>query len=153
MKKFDLLVLFVISALCLNSCKKGIDGLSDKSKIIVGKNWKMTAYTIDGVDSYTTLYPPCERDNLHLFTADGKFKVDEGATKCDANDPQVAETGNWEIRDNKLTFSDSASSLQLQATIIELSEKTLKYSVISPEIIVGGISTGTPTLILTFTAQ
>lgn len=38
---------------------------------------------------------PCESDNLLRFKADGTVEDDEGATKCNASDPQTSYGGKW----------------------------------------------------------
>lgn len=146
MKKINLLVLMLVSLCIVAGCKKKIENSTSNTELIVGKNWKLTAYTINGADNYTAVYPACERDNIQVYTADGKYKVDEGATKCDANDPQTNEIGNWSIKDNNtLTFSQDGSSLQIVSTITELNDKTLQFSLKNP--------VGTENLIFTYTAQ
>lgn len=145
MTKFNLLLSVILIFLCTASCKKTIDDTDNTTTSIVGKKWKLTAYTSDGVDIYNETYEPCEQDNIQIFAAGGKYILDEGAMKCDENDPQIGETGVWKMSGNKLTFGEADSALQITATVTTLTNTTLKLSLINP--------LGTETLIYTFIAQ
>jgi hypothetical protein len=113
---------------------------SDRKSLIAASQWKLTAHTITpGVDYeldghlITDLYGvsgACVHDDIHTFKADGKWSVDEGASKCDPEDPQV-EQGSWsmnaaqteitlqsELDDSPTVFKIvSASSSQLKVTL------------------------------------
>ena len=146
MKNISFLFLALICLVSISSCRKDSGEPDNQNeKMIVGKNWKLTAYTEDGDDVFFELYDACERDNIETFFADKTFKIDEGATKCDPSDPQTSASGNWSISGNKLTLSAPGLSLQFVTTIIALNSTTLKYSLINPF--------GGETLIFTYTAQ
>ncbi|HEY0176273.1 MAG TPA: lipocalin family protein [Pedobacter sp.] len=146
MKKNALFIVFMIAILCIASCKKKFGTIDDQQPgALLGKNWKLTAYTMDGIDSYDATYDDCEQDNIQTFLANGTYKVDEGPLKCNEDDPQLYDAGSWEIKNNTITFSEEGFALQLKATILTLSAKTLKYSLKNP--------LGTETLVYTYTAQ
>ncbi|MBO6517082.1 MAG: hypothetical protein JJ975_11080 [Bacteroidia bacterium] len=49
----------------------------------------------------------CDKDNIMILKSDSSVVLDEGPTKCDANDPQTQDGGKWHFMDNetKLKFS------------------------------------------------
>lgn len=83
-------IIAMAAIITLNSCKKKADG-------IVG-TWKVTSATFTppvtiGGTTYTDAYPllfsqTCQQDNLFIFKDGNIVLEDEGATKCDAADPQ-----------------------------------------------------------------
>jgi hypothetical protein len=102
-----------------------------KTALLVGKSWVLTGYTLAlgsaaATDQYSTV-AACKKDNSAKFTADGKYSEDEGATKCNASDPQIAESGTW-------LFSNSLTAITVRPTgqpfkvahLVELTAKTLK---------------------------
>jgi hypothetical protein len=38
---------------------------------------------------------PCEADNLHIFSRNGDYQVDEGPSKCNSNAPQLVFFSQW----------------------------------------------------------
>lgn len=115
-----------------------------RAELLTAKSWKMTGYTEDGENTFND-YPACERDNITTFSPNGRYKEDEGATKCDQNDPQTYEEGTWKIDGDKLIITPNGSSLALNMTIVALNSTTLKLSGSNP-------FTNDP-IIITFTAQ
>lgn len=101
---------FVGSSLFLTNCKKDDkDPETDtttttptpaatNTEKLTGKNFKMTAATIDpaivGVTDWYAQMEDCQKDNLYRFDTPNVYKEDEGATKCATNDPQTL-TGTW----------------------------------------------------------
>ncbi|GHN01092.1 hypothetical protein WSM22_25810 [Cytophagales bacterium WSM2-2] len=61
---------------------------------LISKTWKLTGFTVGGTDMYSSI-SDCLTDNLFIYSADGKYKVDEGPTKCNSTDPQIVETATW----------------------------------------------------------
>ncbi len=146
MKSF-LLPLCSLLALSLTftSCKK--DKKEDpapvaktKTELITGKNWKVTAATIDpAIDLFgtgtptTNLYAQledCNKDDLIRFDTPNAYKEDEGGTKCDATDPQTI-TGTWVFSaDETKVTTNTASGGSTTFNITELTETTLKGTVV-----------------------
>ncbi len=102
------------AALILGACgeDKGAGPVDDgKTALLTGAQWKMSAHTITpGVDlnhdgnlvtDLSSTDIPCKLDDITNFTADGKWSVSEGATKCVSTDPQV-ETGTWVLKGESL---------------------------------------------------
>jgi hypothetical protein len=115
---------FMLTA-CENDKSAGPTG--GKTGLLTGAKWKISAHTITpGVDEdgdgvlTTNLFSSegsCTQDDVTQYSANGKWSVDEGATKCDPSDPQV-ETGTWKL--------DAADSLTM---ISDLDDVTLKGKV------------------------
>lgn len=126
MNKFKLLP-FLALVVVLVSCSKD-DPKTSKTDLI-SKTWKTTSFTIGGQDVFS-LYDACEKDNLVIIAKDGKYKEDEGLTKCNPADPQIIDSGTWSFLENetklKIVYSDSSSETY---TITELTSTTLKLSI------------------------
>lgn len=122
-------MLLTICLFGITNCKKDSKN-PDKATVIVGKHWKLTAYTEDGVDKLHSTYEACELDNTHTYFSGGKLTMDEGAIKCSGS-PQTEEF-KWAIDGDKLTISQDGFALQLAATILDLSDNTLKFSYKNP---------------------
>lgn len=145
MKKLNILIALSIVALSLSGCKKILVTQDNKAKLLTGKNWKITAYTEDGIDKLNTTYGPCDLDNIQNFAQGGTYTVDEGATKCFDDDPQIYEKGKWELKDGNLIFSEDGVGLQLQFKVVEIGKSTMKLSMKNPF--------GEEELLYTYTAQ
>jgi len=134
-------LLFVI--LISWSCKKSDPTPVGPNSDLIAKTWKLTDLTINGVSSFSTI-PSCTADDLFIFSKDGKYKHDEGATKCDPTDPQIVETATWSLKQNLLTYvyPDGSSDAFV---VIQLTTTTLKfnYSVIIGNNIVAMVATYT----------
>ena len=121
------LVLFC--TITLFSCSKDDD--KSKTELITSGTWKITAFTSnpavdwdgDG-DTETDIYgsmEACEKDNITTFKSDGTAQDDEGATKCDSDDPQITSF-EW-------SFTNNESKIMIDGyeyTIVELNSTTLK---------------------------
>ena len=78
---------------------------------------------------FTTVVPACQRDNIWTFKSDGTYSVSEGATKCNAADPDIATTGTWQLTDadTKIIIDDVSEDPQT-FTITELTSSSLKIT-------------------------
>jgi hypothetical protein len=134
MKKIQIRTFFImlLSGLILagTSCSKDEDEKTNKD-LLVGKDWKMTALTINpAVNSMTDFYaflPACTKDDLTKFNSDGTVNFDEGASKCDSGDPQTTY-GTWSFNADQTVLSVTADGLTEAYTISELTETSLKFS-------------------------
>lgn len=143
MKKINLLVLIMSALAVFSGCKKDSTEV-DKASLITGKSWKLTAYTEGGKDELHSTYDDCELDDIATYFAGGKLVMNQGTIKCNNNDPQTEDL-KWSIDGDKLTISQEGYALKIEATIAELSAKTLKYSLKNPF--------GSETFVYTYTAQ
>jgi hypothetical protein len=47
----------------------------------------------------------CDKDDVYSFKTDGTFTKEEGATKCNSNDPTIIGSGTWTLSSDENTFS------------------------------------------------
>lgn len=138
MKKLLTLAVAAFS-LSLVSCKKDDD--PTKKEMLTGKNWKVTAWTIDpalpviGSNFYNQL-EACTKDDLTSFSADGKATFDEGATKCNVSDPQTT-TGTWALSTDEKTLSVTSDGETTSITIVSLSSSKFVGTFVQQE---GGVN-------------
>ncbi|MCF8367689.1 MAG: lipocalin family protein [Bacteroidales bacterium] len=157
--KIKLLGLLSFAVILLSSCSKSDDEpAGDTPKTTTEKltsgNWKVTAMTIDpGINFFGTIYTDfyaqmeaCEKDDLIKFNSNGTITDDEGATKCDANDPQATTEGTWVLSaDNSQLTIDYPDEDPITMTIITLNATTFKGSYTIMEDFGEGIQTYTLT--------
>jgi len=144
------------------ACSKKNDPapLTPEQLIVTPKGWVATAITVNPAvqipdrppfTDFFALLDRCEKDDITFFTLDLKYKVDEGASKCDPSDPQIFDQGTWSFNPAKTIITlTSTGGDPLAYTIAELSASTFKgtYQSVVPE-------TGTATVYtftVTFTA-
>jgi hypothetical protein len=91
---------------------------------------------------FTTVLEACERDNIWNFKSDGTYTVTEGATKCNAADPDTATSGTWQLTesDTKIIIDD-INEVPQTFTITELTSSSLKIT--GTTIVQGSSVTGT----------
>lgn len=129
MKKYVYTLLVVLSAgLFIISCKK--DGPHKSSiDLLTQRSWKIVAdeerigNTGNWTDNFSS-YSACEKDDETVFRLNSTYEINEGLTKCNANDPQVYQTGTW-------TFNSTDATINLDgvpATIDQLDDNTLILS-------------------------
>ena len=129
-------ICFILMGLFLQfSCKKD-DNNSSKTELLTSHCWVMTAATVDPSvvvngavisDVYAVL-PLCDRDNVACILENGNIYVDEGASKCDANDPQVNTSGKWWFNADEtviLAVLDGSSDT-IPSEILDLSKDRLQ---------------------------
>ncbi len=93
-KKVLFLAAMVVGAsMIFNSCKKE-EGTPLSNSSIVG-TWTGTDMKFEGQSLWSAL-EACQKDNKWIFKAGTTLVFDEGATKCDPDDPQTEE-GKYEI--------------------------------------------------------
>lgn len=134
MKKKPLLLVSAFAILAFSACKKD----KTKTELLTDGSWKMTAASIspaqdfngDGVpDDFFQTFPACEKDNVLTFKEGGTWVDDEGATKCDAADPQ-STTGTWAFKENESKIELITPNVDTAlATIITLDESTFKFNI------------------------
>jgi len=120
MKNILFLVAMVAGAsIIFNSCKKDEGDSGTNATNILG-TWTASDIIIDG-QSFWPLMEACSKDDKIIFQSGGSAVFDEGATKCDPNDPQT-ETTSWKFIDNdtKLVLDGDTG------TIILLNSNSLK---------------------------
>lgn len=131
-----MLFALALVGIAFTGCKKDKDETkADKTSMLAEKNWKMTAATIDpAIDWFgngtlvTNLYaqlPACAKDDLTTFRKNGTVAFDEGATKCEPNDPQT-RSGLWNFNTDQTIVSVTEDGETDSWEIIELTKDKLK---------------------------
>lgn len=123
MKK--LLLILTVIMVFVSSCTE------DKSntELLTGTDWRITAWTVSpailGITDWYANMEPCEKDDSFSFNSDGSASIDEGASKCDPDDPQT-ETGTWSFNSDETLLTIIADGETQSWEIIDLTNKVLK---------------------------
>ncbi len=127
-------------AILFSACSKdddddnGVTPNKNNTELLTAGKWQQTAFkqthqengeTI--TEDYHAQLENCSKDDYTLFATNGTVTFDEGATKCDAADPQ-STSGTWKFIENetKLVFSEMGFSDTVN--IGTLNETTLKLN-------------------------
>jgi hypothetical protein len=102
-----LLVIVLFCSLSFIACKKSSSDAKTNTELLTQASWKFDKATLGGVDVSSQL-DACETDNTLTFSTDGTGVIDEGATKCDSNDPQT-ESFNWNFASNETVLQVSTT--------------------------------------------
>lgn len=140
--KLNIAALFILMNMVLfTSCEKSNDDDNNqektKTELISASVWKYDNAQID-VDNNGTgdmnvpagVIEPCQTDNTLTFAANGSGTMDEGATKCDAGDPQTSPF-SWNFTSNETVINFTAAifaGVGGEFKIISLTETDLKLS-------------------------
>lgn len=122
--------LLLLAAACfLPACKE--DDPTTVEILTAGDCWKITL--LEGYETTSKLWisvpvEDCLADNCLTFKADQTLIADEGASKCDAADPQTAE-GSWSLSDDATKLSLTEGGETETGTIVEISSDKLVYEV------------------------
>jgi hypothetical protein len=98
-------LIFILITVALFACKKEEQPtLTDE---LAKSDWRKTQVLVSAdsiVDTIPTIeivVPDCKKDNIWRFNAtNNTFILDEGATKCDAADPQIKDQGTITEQNN-----------------------------------------------------
>jgi hypothetical protein len=137
MRTLTLLATALAFTFVFAGCKDDDKNLS-KKEIIVGGRWKVTAFTIDpaisfGGSNVTNLfaqelfYPTYLKDDVTLFTNDGKYSIEEGAQKPTPTSPAIKETGTWVLSSDEKSIQLTSSTNEVNnLVIISISKNEIK---------------------------
>ena len=80
----------ILVSLLIGSCSKKNDAapVPTKQELLTSASWKFSTAMVGGTD-VSGFLQTCQKDNILLFQAAGTGTLDEGATKCNAGDPQT----------------------------------------------------------------
>jgi hypothetical protein len=109
------------------ACKK--EKLTPTEMLTGNDCWKVTL--LEGLEPNSELWvsvpvEDCLADNCFSFNTDQSFKVDEGAVKCDAGEPQTA-IGAWSISEDGKKLSLTDNSEVTIGDVVELTKDKLVY--------------------------
>jgi hypothetical protein len=104
MKKYLSVIVggFISFSLLCVSCKKddkNNPAPKTKTDLLAAGSWKFSKATVGGTD-VSAFIEACKKDNIATFAAAGTGALDEGATKCNAPDPQTAPF-TWSFQTNE----------------------------------------------------
>lgn len=149
-KTLTLLAFMSLVVIFISSCSKDEDSPADNLKTateyLTAGNWKMTALTVNpstgGISDIFGQMPVCNTDDLTKFYSNGTITDDEGATKCDPDDPQITNDGTWVLsEDNTILTMDYPDENPTELTIVELNRSTFKGTYIIIEDFGAGLKT------------
>jgi hypothetical protein len=122
MKKSLLAVLLLV--ICL-SCKEEAPAPT-QTELLTRSAWKWVAGSVTPdfdvfsngnpvSGDYWNKAPTCWQDDIRVFTTDGKFRHEEGATKCNVADRQIYAQGTWQFGTSEklIKIKDSALGEQV----------------------------------------
>lgn len=130
-------LLLIASVVLLSSCGGDDPKPKTKTEIISAQPWKLTRIKVTvGSTSQEGDPEACTADDVHTFEADGDYRFDEGATKCDPDDPQ-SSNGKWEFNTDETVIRITQGGLTFNQTILEFSETKMRVRLdfISPEVV------------------
>ena len=128
MKAFQNILSFALIIIVITACSKDkvstMPPMSSKDSTAIflqSGYWKFTFFNItpalNGVTDGLSVQPPCLRDNLWQYAANGIFYIDEGETKCNDADVQTQQgTWNYDEVSSVLTFKTATIDFLLNVT-------------------------------------
>ena len=141
--KSKILLICLLATVTFAGCKKDEEATptptpSSKKSLLIDKNWKLTAFTVDpaynygGTGAMTNLIgyiAPCELNNITVYTTTNTYTIDEGTTKCSSGDPQTKESGAWAFNSDETSITITpAGGVAKAYPIGTLSETTLSLT-------------------------
>jgi hypothetical protein len=84
----------------------------DSTLLINANGWQIIREWKEEGASTTEMLPgydACVKDNVISFSING-YTLSEGLTPCEADIPQVIETGSWKVEGGVLTFTPTLQS-------------------------------------------
>jgi PKD repeat protein len=79
-----------------------------KKEVIAAGPWKITGLKqFDGTTTTDVYFQmdDCGKDDIFSFKTNGTWTNEEGATKCDSNDPTIIGSGSWTLSSDETVFS------------------------------------------------
>jgi hypothetical protein len=148
MKKLPVFLSMVAATLVLASCEKEIEEIKDPAQevaaaanaaksqpeLLTASPWHLTSLTLTSATSGTTAAPavdllprmkPAQRDNQHIFKADGSFALDEAAVKPFPEAPQQI-AGSWKLSAGGDSLTVAQPNVTRHFAVEELTATTLR---------------------------
>ncbi|WP_259016514.1 hypothetical protein [Emticicia fluvialis] len=131
MKLHKIVFVLVLGMLAIWSCKdKKETVLKSRTELMAGassKSWKITkaeaSITTDAKIDLVSTQQACITDNLLVFAVNGTYELREGASKCNAADPDLILSSNWSFTDNETKFKIDRIvflGVELKDTVFEI---------------------------------
>lgn len=132
-----LLVLIASNFFIFSSCNKDdvpTPTPKTKTQLLTQGTWKYKSATVGGVP-YTI--QACIQDNIYTYMVAGTGTIDEGATKCNAGDPQTTSF-TWNFQASETILYISTILFPGGSNTFTLVSLTETEAVISQGITIGG---------------
>ena len=119
----------------------GGGGGTSRTAMLTAKNWSAISIQINpGIDingdgttetDLTPFYNPCALDDFYKFNTDMSYTLDEGASKCDPNSPQLIESGSWawSTGETQLTLTLQQGTYSLAVTALSATQMTTTQAI------------------------
>ena len=109
--KLGLSCLFFV--IILSSCTKGDNPVSQKTILLIEKNWKFEFYGLDEnnngvIEETENAMQACEADDIFTFNVIGTGSLDRGTTTCSPGEATVTNF-NWSFQNNETELAIFAS--------------------------------------------
>jgi hypothetical protein len=128
MKQLGILATLVLAVMIFTSCEEN-ESKPSKKELLSGKNWKVTAWTVtpayEGTTNVYAILPSCTKDDLTKFDKNGSVTSDEGGSKCDPDDDQIA-TGTWSFNTDETIVSVTYKGETVNYKILDLTSSSVK---------------------------
>ena len=120
-------IIFTLAICLLFSCSKEMEE-SSRTSLLTGKAWKFvkieSKMNNDPWVDEVLFWLPCEKDDEILFKTDGSYILSNGATKCDASDPDIFDVARWDFLENE-------TKLSMDGAVAAIDELTSQRMVLS----------------------
>ena len=134
MQKKHFLCVIILSCLMVanTGCSKDDDNNptpKTKTELLTMSTWKFSDAKVNGA-SVAAFLEPCQKDNILTFLAAGTGTAAEGATKCNASDPD-SNSFDWSFQTNETVLFVSTPFFtggNTTFTIVSLTETQLVLS-------------------------
>jgi hypothetical protein len=126
---------FSFLVISVASCKKSDSAPAAKTKtvLLTQNTWKVQTVSVDlnkdgtGDADATSYFQSCDLDNIYTFKTDNTGILDEGAAKCNPDNPQT--TGfNWIFKSSETILNGVFTSTTGDATILSINDTNLVVS-------------------------
>jgi hypothetical protein len=114
----------------LTSCDKKDAPPKSKTVLLTQTSWKYKSVTIGGSDA-SSYIQACQKDNILVFAAAGTGNVNEGASKCNAGDPDtipftwIFNSGETILELSEELYTNGSTTM----TILSLTDTELVLSI------------------------
>lgn len=126
MNKLILITAIFVSSFSVLSCNKTDNPAPTNTDYITKASWKFDKAMSGGAD-VSGFVNACYKDNVLTFQSNGNGLFDEGATKCNAGDPQTINY-TWNFTNNGTTLNVTGNVVAGQSgsfTVINLNDTQL----------------------------
>ncbi|HZI53324.1 MAG TPA: lipocalin family protein [Chitinophagaceae bacterium] len=142
MQKKHFLSVIILSLLMFanTSCSKDDDdnpAPKTKTELITAGTWKFSDAKVNGA-SVASFLQTCQKDNILSFLAAGTGTAAEGATKCNASDPD-SNPFDWSFQTNETVLFVSTPFFTGGSTTFTIVSLTETQLVLSQTITLSGI--------------